>query len=52
MDALQIAQTVLLVGNLLLGIFQSIKSNHFSSACCGDCWVVNDDVIMKEEIKT
>jgi hypothetical protein len=39
----QIAMIIGIVCSLLLGIWQSIKSNHFQcNSCCGLCSLVND----------
>lgn len=31
---------------LVVNIIQSIKENHFESACCGNCWWVRADTEM------
>jgi len=42
MEPLTITTLVVTILGLVLGLFQSIRSNHFKSDCCNLCTVEND----------
>ena len=50
-DIIAISTLVVAISGIVLNLWQSIKSNHFKSTCCGDCCTVDNDYRGKDDIK-
>ena len=50
MDYVNIANLIVSCIAALTGIFSVIKSNKFKSACCKNCWVVEDEFQGKDGV--
>ncbi len=51
MDVVAITTLVVTSLGLLLGFFQSIKSNHFQSSCCDGFFTMDNQFIGKDNVK-
>jgi hypothetical protein len=42
-EPITIATIVGVIATFLLNLYQSVKSRHFTSSCCGDCCTIAYD---------